>query len=93
MTETLDSDLATHHADAPILEVSGLTVTFSTPQGDVRAVRGVDYEVRPGEFLGIVGESGSGKSVSSMAVMGLLPSTAKVEGAIRYRGQIGRAHV
>ena len=87
MTETLDSDLATHHADAPILEVSGLTVTFSTPQGDVRAVRGVDYEVRPGEFLGIVGESGSGKSVSSMAVMGLLPSTAKVEGAIRYRGR------
>lgn len=73
MTETLDIDLAPVIAAEPILEVRDLTVTFPNPNGDVQAVRGVNYEVRPGEFLGIVGESGSGKSVSSMAVMGLLP--------------------
>ena len=53
----------------------------------MKAVRGVSYEVMPGEFLGIVGESGSGKSVSSMAVMGLLPSTARIGGSIKYRGR------
>ncbi|WP_367647471.1 dipeptide ABC transporter ATP-binding protein [Brevibacterium sp. CT2-23B] len=87
MTETLDIDLAPVTAAEPILEVRDLTVTFPNPKGDVQAVRGVNYEVRPGEFLGIVGESGSGKSVSSMAVMGLLPSTAQIAGSIRYRGQ------
>ncbi|MEE1651635.1 ABC transporter ATP-binding protein [Brachybacterium sp. J144] len=71
----------------PVLRVKDLTVTFPSATGDVRAVRGVNYEVREGEFLGIVGESGSGKSVSSLAVMGLLPSSAKIEGDIQYRGQ------
>jgi peptide/nickel transport system ATP-binding protein len=52
----------------------------------VHAVRGVSYEVRRGETLGIVGESGSGKSVSSMAVMGLLDKTARVTGSIKFRG-------
>lgn len=87
MTETLDIDLDPVTAAEPILEVRDLTVTFPNPKGDVHAVRGVNYEVKPGEFLGIVGESGSGKSVSSMAVMGLLPSTAQIAGSIRYRGQ------
>ena len=71
----------------PILQVKDLTVTFPNATGGVRAVRGVDYQVREGEFLGIVGESGSGKSVSSLAVMGLLPSSAKVDGEILYRGE------
>ncbi|WP_156364434.1 ABC transporter ATP-binding protein [Curtobacterium sp. Leaf261] len=71
----------------PLLTVSGLNVTFNADTKPVYAVRGVDYAVREGEFLGIVGESGSGKSVSSLAVMGLLPSSAKVEGSIRFRGQ------
>ncbi|WP_350269219.1 ABC transporter ATP-binding protein [Brevibacterium sp. CBA3109] len=87
MTETLITDQSNPPAQAPILEVRGLSVTFPNPQGDVKAVRGVSYEVMPGEFLGIVGESGSGKSVSSMAVMGLLPSTARIGGSIRYRGR------
>lgn len=73
--------------DAPLLQVKDLTVTFPQPTGDVRAVRGIDYEVHEGEFLGIVGESGSGKSVSSMAVMGLLPGNAIIEGDILFRGQ------
>ncbi|SFM95776.1 peptide/nickel transport system ATP-binding protein/peptide/nickel transport system ATP-binding protein [Pseudonocardia ammonioxydans] len=69
-----------------ILRVSGLTVTFPSGDGPVRAVRGVDYTLHRGEVLGIVGESGSGKSVTSLAVMGLLPPTAQVEGTIRFDG-------
>ncbi len=71
----------------PLLSVKDLTVTFPNVNGDVKAVRGVNYDVYDGEFLGIVGESGSGKSVSSMAVMGLLPSSAKITGDITYRGE------
>ncbi|GAA1490208.1 dipeptide ABC transporter ATP-binding protein [Brachybacterium sacelli] len=71
----------------PILEVKDLTVTFPNATGGVRAVRGVNYSVGEGEFLGIVGESGSGKSVSSLAVMGLLPSSAQIDGEILYRGR------
>ncbi|MFQ6483442.1 dipeptide ABC transporter ATP-binding protein [Brachybacterium epidermidis] len=71
----------------PLLHVNDLTVTFPNINGDVRAVRGVNYTVNEGEFLGIVGESGSGKSVSSLAVMGLLPSSARITGDITYRGE------
>jgi peptide/nickel transport system ATP-binding protein len=71
----------------PILEVRDLRVTFPGSSGSVRAVRGIDYELRPGEVLGIVGESGSGKSASATAVTGLLPQHAVVEGSIRLSGQ------
>ncbi|MCP2259655.1 peptide/nickel transport system ATP-binding protein [Streptoalloteichus tenebrarius] len=71
----------------PVLEVSDLTVSFPSEAGRVRAVRGLSYHVNAGEVLGVVGESGSGKSVSSMAVMGLLPDTARVSGSIRFRGR------
>jgi peptide/nickel transport system ATP-binding protein len=71
--------------DQPLLSVRDLHVTFPSEAGPVSAVRGVDWDVRPGEVLGIVGESGSGKSVSSLAVMGLLPDRAHVSGSIRLR--------
>ena len=71
----------------PILAVRGLKVTFPGSAGDVRAVRGVDYELRPGEVLGIVGESGSGKSASALAVTGLLPQYAQVEGSVLLDGK------
>ena len=73
----------------PLLSVRDLSVTFPQRGTDapVQAVRGISYDLFPGEFLGIVGESGSGKSVSSLAVMGLLPSTAKVEGEIDFEGR------
>ena len=74
-------------ASAPLLEVTDLNVRFPTEYGLVHAVRGVDYTLRSGEVLGIVGESGSGKSVTSLAVMGLLPSNARVTGSVKYRGQ------
>ena len=75
----------TRRHDGSILEVDDLAVTFRSEAGDVAAVRGVSYQVRAGEVLGIVGESGSGKSVSSLAVMGLLPANARVTGSVRFR--------
>ncbi|MEV4348620.1 ABC transporter ATP-binding protein [Actinoplanes sp. NPDC049596] len=66
-----------------LLEVDGLTVGFAGSA----AVRGVSFEVAPGERVGIVGESGSGKSVTAQAVMRLLPPTAEIGGAVRFAGQ------
>jgi peptide/nickel transport system ATP-binding protein len=70
-----------------VLSVDDLTVGFPTDDGIVQAVRGVSYELRRGEALGIVGESGSGKSVTSLAVMGLLPKTAKITGSAKVLGK------
>ncbi|MFJ6357091.1 ABC transporter ATP-binding protein [Pseudarthrobacter oxydans] len=73
-------------ADA-ILSVRDLHVRFNTENGVVHAVRGVDFDLMPGKTLGIVGESGSGKSVTSLAIMGLLPTTAEVTGSVRLKGR------
>ena len=59
-------------------------VSFPSEAGRVAAVRGVDFDLYPGRTLGIVGESGSGKSVTSMAVMGLLPEHAAVSGSVTF---------
>ena len=67
----------------PILRVRGLTVTFAGSGRAVPAVRGIDFDVYANQVLCIVGESGSGKSVTSLAVSGLLPATARVQGSIR----------
>ncbi len=66
----------------PILDVQGLTVTFRTDEGPVTAVESVDFRLDRGRTLGLVGESGSGKSVSTKALIKLLPKNAKIaEGA------------
>jgi peptide/nickel transport system ATP-binding protein len=77
----------------PLLEVTDLSVTFTSEAGSVNAVRALSYQVRQGEVLGIVGESGSGKTVSSLAVMELLPRNARVTGSVRFQGTelIGRS--
>jgi peptide/nickel transport system ATP-binding protein len=72
---------------APLLQVTDLRVTFGSEAGAVTAVRGLSYVVNSGEVLAIVGESGSGKSVSTLAMMGLLPSKARVSGSVRFRGR------
>lgn len=69
-----------------LLEVTDLNVRFPTEDGIVHAVRGVDYVLRSGEVLAVVGESGSGKSVTSLAIMGLLPASANITGSVKYRG-------
>lgn len=69
------------------LEVKNLKVSFHTQSGKLLAVRSVSFHLKEGETLAIVGESGSGKSVTSKAVMGLLPKNASVEeGEILYGG-------
>jgi oligopeptide/dipeptide ABC transporter ATP-binding protein len=70
-----------------LLSVRDLRVVFPTDGGDVKAVDGVDFDVAANEILGIVGESGSGKSVTSLAILGLLPKTARVTGQVAYRGR------
>ncbi len=70
-----------------LLDVRNLHTSFFTHDGEVRAVKGIDFRIDEGETLGIVGESGSGKSVTSLSILNLLPSSGKVvEGEILLRG-------
>ncbi|WP_111428278.1 ABC transporter ATP-binding protein [Rhodobacteraceae bacterium DSL-40] len=71
----------------PLLIVENLTVTFRQGAKETRAVRGVSFDLAPGETLALVGESGSGKSVTAMSTVKLLPESAEVTGRIRYAGR------
>lgn len=75
--------------DEPVFAIRDLRASFGRGENAMPAVAGVDYELRPGETLGIVGESGSGKSVTVMAALGLLPPSADitVSGAALLRGR------
>jgi oligopeptide/dipeptide ABC transporter ATP-binding protein len=64
----------------PLLSVENLRVRFWTQRGTVHAVNGISFEIAPGETLGIVGESGCGKSVTSLALLGILPRAGRVAG-------------
>ena len=71
-----------------ILEVNNLHTSFFTDSGEVKAVNGVTFNLKPGEIMGIVGESGSGKSVTAYSIMQILAQTGKiVEGEILYKGK------
>lgn len=73
-------------ATETLVEVEGLSTSFATERGVVRAVDGVNLTISRGRSLGIVGESGSGKTVLSRSIMGLLPSAAIRSGSVRYDG-------
>lgn len=72
-----------------ILEVKDLNISFHTFAGEVKAIRGVNFELKKGETLAIVGESGSGKSVTTKAIMRLLPpgNSEIKQGEILFEGK------
>ncbi|MEU6248548.1 ABC transporter ATP-binding protein [Glycomyces sp. NPDC047010] len=72
--------------ETPLLRVRDLTVGFPTAAGDVEVVKDLAFDLPRGGALGIVGESGSGKSMTSLAIMGLLPKGAKRSGSIELDG-------
>jgi oligopeptide/dipeptide ABC transporter ATP-binding protein len=72
----------------PLLQVNGLRVHFWTARGTVHAVNGISFEIGEGETLGIVGESGCGKSVTSLALLGILPRAGRaVAGTATFDGR------
>ncbi|WP_342022696.1 dipeptide/oligopeptide/nickel ABC transporter permease/ATP-binding protein [Arthrobacter citreus] len=74
--------------EAPvILEVRDLSIRFPGRYGDTAIVDRVSFTVREGETMGLVGESGCGKSITSLAIMGLLPPTAVLSGSITFNGK------
>ena len=74
-------------AMTPVLDIAGLTLDFRQDGRDLRVLDGISLRVHAGRTLAIVGESGCGKSVTALAIMGLLPATARLGGAIRLDGR------
>ena len=71
-----------------LLSVQNLHTSFFTDNGEVQAVNGVNFDLNPGEILGIVGESGSGKSVTAYSIMQILADTGRItEGKVLFKGE------
>ncbi len=70
-----------------LLSIQGLSVELQGPYGRFRAVESLSFEIAAGEALGIVGESGSGKTMTSLAIMGLLPRGARAAGSVSLDGR------
>ena len=88
MNDSLNLSALPDPAALPVLEVEGLQTHFFTHGGVVKAVDGVDLQVRAGEILGLVGESGSGKSITGFSIIGLIDAPGRVVGGkIRYLGE------
>ena len=72
-----------------LLDVTDLAVTFASQEGQVQAVGGVSFSIRPGEMVGLVGESGCGKSISALAILGLvrMMKNATISGRVEFMGR------
>ncbi|MEW6706972.1 MAG: ABC transporter ATP-binding protein [Pseudomonadota bacterium] len=70
-----------------LLEVRDLRVTLHTSRGQADALRELSFSLERGDTVGLIGESGCGKSITALALMGLLPEGARVQGSIRFEGQ------
>jgi len=74
-------------SEQPVISVENVNISFPTAESENVVVRDISFAVSRGEALGIVGESGSGKSLTSLAIMGLLPANARFTGRIHYAGK------
>jgi peptide/nickel transport system ATP-binding protein len=83
---SIPSDIAPIHP-SPLLRVRGLTVNYSGGRESISALHQVDFDIAPGEVVGILGESGSGKSTLALSILGLLPSKTSVTGSMDFRGE------
>jgi peptide/nickel transport system ATP-binding protein len=88
MTQTVSTQTTRRSVEEPLLKVRDLSVTFHRRGSEpFTAVDAISFDVRPGQTVGLVGESGCGKSVTSLAIMGLLPARGNtVEGVVEYEG-------
>ncbi|POH66592.1 ABC transporter [Cryobacterium zongtaii] len=88
LIESTRTDRLVYTGDAaPLLEVKNLSIRFPNRHGDIAIVDNVSFSVRPSETMALVGESGCGKSITSLAIMGLLPDTAEITGQILFEGR------
>ncbi|MFK7857123.1 MAG: dipeptide ABC transporter ATP-binding protein [Granulosicoccus sp.] len=87
MPESIEQSVHHSAGKSSVLAVKDLHVRFASESGPLHAVRGLSFSLSAGESLAIVGESGSGKSATAMAIMGLLPASAGIEGSICLQGQ------
>ena len=71
----------------PLLDVRDLRLQLDTARGQAEALRGISFTLQAGETLGLIGESGCGKSITALALMGLLPESASVQGSIMFEGR------
>ena len=80
MTDTLFTPNAARVAGStPVLAIQDLSVSFRGRSVENQALKGISFAIHPGEIVAVVGESGSGKSVTSLAVMGLLAASGRID--------------
>jgi peptide/nickel transport system ATP-binding protein len=72
---------------APLLSIQNLRVSLQTASGRVDALRGISFDMKAGQTLGLIGESGCGKSLTALAIMGLLPEQSISTGSICFNGE------